>query len=127
MELDGDEVPLDYGTAVTLLRILQESIQNAVRHGRAEQVFVSIRFGDQRVALTVEDDGHGFDVIAARRTRVDGQGLGLLGMEERASLLGGTLDITSAPGDGTVVRASVPVPAPPARPAAARLEPSVNG
>jgi len=57
--------------------------------------------------VTVEDDGRGFD--PARAMSTDGGGLGLFGMRERAGYIGGVVDVTSAPGQGTVVRAEIPL------------------
>lgn len=114
--LDGEAREVPYEVAVVLLRILQESLQNALRHGGAEVVFVTVELGEGRVVLSVEDDGAGFDVDAqlARAGRGEGpSGLGLLGMRERAELLGGTLQIESAPGEGTTVHVEVPLAAPP--------------
>jgi signal transduction histidine kinase len=88
-----------------LLRILNEAMINATRHGAARQILVRLS-GDQRgPALSISDDGSGFDVPAAVRA---GRGLGLISMNERAELLGGGLNIISAPGTGTVVEVGLP-------------------
>ena len=100
---------------MTLFRIIQESLLNVVQHANANHVFVSVSFAPDSIELIVEDDGDGFDPRALDdAARLEhGRGLGILGMEERASLLGGGLTLTSAPGDGTVVRVAVPLrPAP---------------
>ncbi|MGM0574271.1 MAG: ATP-binding protein [Myxococcota bacterium] len=106
--VDGEERPLDYETSVILLRIFQESIHNVVQHAEADQVFVTVDFGDHEIALTVEDDGRGFEPDGDDARVAPDSGLGLLGMEERARLLGGTLDVRSQPGDGTSVHVVVP-------------------
>jgi signal transduction histidine kinase len=84
-----------------VLRIAQEALQNALKHARARHVAVRLRADDGRLLLEVSDDGVGFDPDApgARSRR-----LGLTSMEERTQRLGGTLEIDSAPGAGTVVR-----------------------
>jgi signal transduction histidine kinase len=88
-----------------VLRIAQEALQNALRHARAERLDVRLDAGDGRVALTVADDGIGFDPAApALRSRR----LGLTSMEERARAVGGRLTIESSPGAGTTVRLEVP-------------------
>ena len=110
--VDGDEtIELAYETSVTLFRIAQEAISNAIQHGGAEQIFVTVEFADDSVALTVEDDGCGFDVAKLREVGVgeNDRGLGVLGMEERALLLGGRLTIDSEPGEGSRVSANVPL------------------
>jgi signal transduction histidine kinase len=88
-----------------IFRIAQEALQNALRHAEAERVDVRVDARDGRLALTVADDGIGFDpAAAALRSRR----LGLTSMEERARAVGGTLAIESTPGGGTTVRLEVP-------------------
>jgi signal transduction histidine kinase len=88
-----------------VFRIAQEALQNALRHAGAERIDVRLDARDARLALTVADDGIGFDPAApALRSRR----LGLTSMEERARAVGGVLTIESEPGGGTVVRLEVP-------------------
>jgi signal transduction histidine kinase len=91
-----------------LYRITQEALINVAKHARAGNVAVLLDGRSGRVSLIVEDDGLGFDMKQPieRPSR-----FGLVGMRERASLLGGTLDIESHPGRGTTVVARIPVPA----------------
>ena len=88
-----------------LFRIVQEAVSNAVRHAEASAVDVVVSFEGGSAAVTVTDDGAGFDT-AARAVR--SRRLGLTSMRERAQALGGTLMVRSAPGEGTTVRAEVP-------------------
>ena len=88
-----------------LFRIVQEAVSNAVRHAEASAVDVVVSFEGGTAAVTVTDDGAGFDP-AARAVR--SRRLGLTSMRERAQALGGTLVVRSAPGEGTTVRAEVP-------------------
>jgi signal transduction histidine kinase len=90
---------------VELYRIVQEALNNVVRHARAESVAVDVDAGDRTVTITVRDDGVGFD-SAARAIRE--RRLGLTSMRERADSLGGTLTIETAPRSGTTVRVEVP-------------------
>jgi signal transduction histidine kinase len=90
---------------VELYRIVQEALNNAVRHARAESVVVDVHATDGTVTITVRDDGVGFDP-AARAIRE--RRLGLTSMRERAESLGGTLTIETAPRSGTTVRVEVP-------------------
>lgn len=90
----------------TMYRILQEGLTNVARHARARAVTVELKLDDGVLSLLIRDDGVGFDPAA---TRGETSGLGLHGMGERAKLLGGSLEISSVPGQGTTVRASVPV------------------
>jgi signal transduction histidine kinase len=86
-----------------LYRIVQESLNNAFKHGAAKRAVVEIHEQGATVHLSVRDDGAGFDPDA------ETNGFGLLGMRERVELLGGELLIDSAPGRGTVIRVSIPV------------------
>jgi len=86
-----------------MYRIVQEALTNAVRHGGAKRALIEIRELPDGVRLLVRDDGCGFDAAAELA------GFGLLGMRERADLLGGELLIESAPGGGTTVSAHLPV------------------
>jgi two-component system sensor histidine kinase UhpB len=103
LRTDGDpnELPEDVQTA--LYRITQEALTNAGRHAGATAVEVDVGYEDGRVDLRVRDDGTGFDPGALTRSERPGVGLGLGGMAERARLVGGELDIRSAPGGGTTV------------------------
>ena len=85
-----------------MYRIVQEALANAIKHGNARRVAVEIAEDQTTLRLTVRDDGNGFDPIA----KTDGNGL--LGMQERAELLGGTFGIESVPEQGTTVRAELP-------------------
>ena len=91
-----------------LFRIAQEALTNAARHADATTVRVRLTIGAETVALSVKDDGRGFD--PEQCPAVDGRdGFGLTGMRERARLLGGALTLESAPGVGTRVEATVPL------------------
>ena len=92
--------------AVCFFRIAQESLRNGVIHGGARQMTVTLGREGEELDLTVVDDGRGFDLAAVRN---NGQGLGLVTMEERAKLVGGHMSIVSVPGQGTTVRVRGPV------------------
>ncbi|MER6715485.1 MULTISPECIES: sensor histidine kinase [unclassified Streptomyces] len=98
----ADLPPLEPETELVLYRVAQESLTNAARHADAEGVVVTLGHSDTRVILAVTDDGCG---IKAPR-----EGAGILGMRERALLVGATLDITPAPRAGTQVKLTVPLP-----------------
>ena len=95
-----DSLPDEHRTCI--YRLVQEAVNNAVRHANARTVEVSVRKERQQVNVTVQDDGAGFDTRFIR-------GLGLLGMEESVRRLGGRLKISSKPGRGTLVDAALPV------------------
>jgi two-component system sensor histidine kinase UhpB len=94
---------------VTLFRVAQEALTNIVRHAQARTVEVNLRWPSGALELEVRDDGRGFDVAAARRRATQGASQGLLSMQERVALVEGTLEIDSAPGTGTTVRARIPL------------------
>ena len=91
--------------ASAVFRILQESLTNAARHAQASHVHVSIDVSGGAVELKVRDDGRGFSPEAPRRPG----SFGLLGLRERAHLLGGEVSIVSEPGRGTTVEARIPL------------------
>ncbi len=93
-------------TAIGLFRICQESLTNIARHSEAHKVKISLEEkGDSAILLTIEDDGKGFQTekIGSKKT------LGLLGMKERALMMGGYFDISSQPGNGTALSVEVPL------------------
>lgn len=90
-------------------RIVQESLTNILRHAHANKVAVELRRHPVELELVIRDDGVGFDVRAARQRAAHGMSLGLLGMQERALLLNGQLQIKSARGRGTEIRARFPL------------------
>jgi signal transduction histidine kinase len=94
---------------LTLFRIAQEALSNVRRHSGASRAAIRLEFRPDRVRMTVEDNGQGFD--APRRTDdlVTTGKLGLICMDERARSLGGTLTLQSAPGQGTTIGAEIPV------------------
>lgn len=96
---------------ITAFRVAQEAVTNAIRHARARRVVVAIEREDGGLAITVEDDGRGFDASSATEVSGTGKSLGLLGMQERARMLGGRFEIRSSAGAGTRVRIWLPVEA----------------
>ena len=112
-EKDGIETEL--GTAgrvrrlapeeeLVLFRIAQEALNNALKHAKANQIILNIHGTPELVTLEIIDDGVGFDPDQ----EVEGGGLGLDGMIERAEILGGKLSLTSHPGKGTHIKIEVP-------------------
>jgi signal transduction histidine kinase len=107
--LDQQRLPPDVETA--LYRIMQEALTNVIRHAEAHSVNVLLENRGKSVVLIVEDDGKGFDVSEVMGPRLDEKNLGLYGMQERTSLVMGTLTIESTPGKGTAIYAEVPLEA----------------
>jgi signal transduction histidine kinase len=98
-ELDSDNLPDDYKTCI--YRVVQEALHNCARHSQAKAIRIKVQQQPERLLLTIQDDGLGFD---AQQTK----GLGLLGIQERAARLGGVCDIHSAPGSGTIISVELP-------------------
>ena len=97
------------GVEIACFRIVQEALTNVARHAEATHVQVTLtRQGDQ-LLLVIEDNGQGFNVKRAKTRARTGISIGLLGMEERARLVGGELTITSSPKTGTKLTASLPL------------------
>ncbi len=113
-QIQVDAGSLRYASELELgvFRIAQEATTNAVRHASAHRLAVSLRQEAGRLVLEVQDDGNGFDVQAEMAAALSTGHLGLSGMAERARLLGGDLEISSAAGKGALVVAAVPVRGP---------------
>lgn len=94
-------------TCVTLYRIAQEALSNVHKHAQAQHVWLSLKIVNDKLLLTVRDDGQGFD--PRLNTGEAGQSWGLTTMRERARLLHGHYELTSHPGEGTLVRVTVPL------------------
>lgn len=107
-EVDGNERVLPSGTETALVRIFQEAMANILKHSGAGEVAVALSYDDTRVRLTVSDNGSGFDPDLIAGPRKEAGGFGLIGMRERARLLGGIVRVDSCPGEGTVVEARLP-------------------
>jgi signal transduction histidine kinase len=92
-----------------LFRVCQEAITNIAKHSGAETVLIQCLARDDRISIEIEDDGKGFSPESLPPPAARERGLGLLGMRERVELFGGTLELDSAPGQGTRIAVTVPV------------------
>lgn len=104
-----ESVCLPLAIEATLYRLVQEALTNVLKHAQATSVSLIIKCCTYQVLLIVEDDGVGFDVAAVRSGPAVAQRLGLLGMDERVRLLGGTLTIESSPEAGTSIFVRIPL------------------
>jgi len=102
-----DRLPAEMETA--LYRIVQESLTNTARHAKAHKVSIAMREDADAVYATITDDGIGFDVDTLLKSPDQDRGLGLAGMNERALLLDGSLNIISSPDHGTKVEVRIPL------------------
>lgn len=110
LETENLEDRLPAAVEISVFRAVQEALTNVVRHARAKTVLVQISRAGGTLSVDIEDDGRGFTPADVATPSESGQGLGLLGMRERVEILGGTLALDSAPGSGTHVAFTVPVP-----------------
>jgi len=97
----GTEKRLPPETELALYRIAQEGVSNIVRHAEAEHTELKLEFSPSATILTIRDDGSGFDIPESPAEFAPGGHYGLLGIHERAELIGAKLDIQSSPGAGT--------------------------
>ena len=107
--MEAGRLPLDTETA--LYRVTQEALTNVLRHANAKRVGVLLERRKDLISLIVEDDGAGFDAAAVLQAAHSRGKLGLLGMQERVVMAGGTIEIESTPGAGTTVFVRVPLEA----------------
>ena len=103
------EDPIPHAIEAELYAIATEALNNTLKHAQANQVGVALEVDDDLITLEISDDGLGFDPDAADNS----EGFGLGNMRERTKRLGGSLDLVSAPGEGTTVRVEIPVRATP--------------
>jgi PAS domain S-box-containing protein len=100
-----DQLPLiPHAQATALYRLIQEGMNNAVKHAKATSVWINLEYVDGEVNISLEDDGQGFD--PGQRS---GYGIGLLGLRERFMALGGNFDVESSPEKGTRLYGSLPI------------------
>ena len=113
LKVDGQERVLDKHVEVTLFRIIQESLNNIHRHAGVEEGYVRMLFAPDHLAILIEDHGNGFDQerLLEERKNPDGDGhFGMIGMEERAKIIGANLTVASEPGNGTRVHVKLSYP-----------------
>jgi len=106
MKVEGTPRELSSYTQASIYRVIQEAINNIIQHARASEVLIRIQWLEDHLRIEIEDNGRGFDM---QRACSDASGhYGLLGMQERVSLLNGMFDVHSAPGEGTRLTVEVP-------------------
>ena len=110
---EGHPISVAADTALCFFRVMQEALQNSVKHSGGRRIEVRVRYEDSELTLWIADDGVGFDPASARDA-----GLGLTTMRERVDLIGGRFRVISEPGCGTLVEVVAPVPSATPAPAA---------
>ena len=108
VDIVGEEHNLDDAMKITIFRIIQESLNNIIKHAQSSHVNIYLRFEEKNVRINVRDNGIGFDLDQVKQRQTNRPSLGLAGMEERAGLLDGTVVVQSRPGYGTEVEALIP-------------------
>ena len=109
VEINGEERPVDEAAKIATFRIIQEALNNVLKHSDARHAHVQMDFTARGMRAMVRDDGCGFDLDRMRMIQSSSRpSLGLAGMQERAALLGGEVGIQSRPGQGTLVEAFIP-------------------
>ncbi|MBI3151038.1 MAG: sensor histidine kinase [Chloroflexi bacterium] len=107
VDITGEEHALDETVKIAIFRIIQEALNNIIKHSRASSVRVSLDYKEKSAHILIRDNGIGFDMDAVQN-RIGRVSLGLAGMAERAALLGGTVEVHSRPNYGTEVEAIIP-------------------
>jgi len=108
VDILGEERDLEDAVKITIFRIIQESLNNIIKHAQASHVNIHLRFEEKNVRINVRDNGIGFDLDRAKKNSASRPSLGLAGMQERAALLGGSVSVQSRPAYGTEVEALIP-------------------
>lgn len=108
VDIHGEEHEMDEVLKIATFRIVQESLNNVIKHAQATTVNIHIFFKEKHINIHVLDNGIGFDLDQVKQRRTARPSLGLAGMEERAALLGGSVAVQSRPGYGTEVEAVIP-------------------
>jgi signal transduction histidine kinase len=102
MHVEGEPLALPTGIELSVYRIIQEGLTNALKHARATRADVTLRYGRDAIEVEVRDDGQG-------RASTDGAGYGLLGIQERVKIYGGAMTAETAPGKGFALRTRLPL------------------
>jgi signal transduction histidine kinase len=109
LDISGYEQPIDEAVKIATFRIVQEAINNIIKHAEAGRVEINLSFGEGGIRVSVRDDGKGFDLERVKQLQSSSRpSLGLAGMQERAALLGGTVSVQSRPGQGAMVEGYLP-------------------
>lgn len=112
-QVNGKERALEKHVEVTLFRIIQEGLNNIHRHAGVSEGRLRLLFSSNDLSILISDEGRGFDMAETEEMRKNGTGnghFGILGMEERAKLIGASLNVISNPGEGTKIHVKLPYP-----------------
>ncbi len=109
LNMEGDEHSFSKQGLLVLYRAAQEGLTNIQKHAHASHIWIDLHFEEQEATLILRDNGHGFDTARWQQAEPERDGgYGLQGVQERLELVGGSLQVASAPGQGTTLRVTVP-------------------
>ena len=108
LRTSGDVYSLGFQREIVLYRIVQEVINNAIKHSEAKQVTVEINYTPDLFSLIISDDGKGFEYQNLPENELNKSGAGLRNIQRRASLIGATCQLVSSPGNGTTITITLP-------------------
>ena len=106
--MSGNEKRLNKGSELVVYRIIQESLNNIMKHAKANSISISLDFSSDRLALNIIDNGKGFSVEEVGGRTITKSGAGLRNMKNRTNLIGGSFEISSVPLQGTTISMSIP-------------------
>jgi signal transduction histidine kinase len=106
LQAAGEPFRMDQQKELILFRIIQEALNNSIKHASAKNINARIVYSNDKLELSIADDGKGFE--ATETPKDNGSGLGLRNMQNRAKLIGAELNINSSPGNGTVIKILLP-------------------
>jgi signal transduction histidine kinase len=109
VETRGKDKRLPADIEAALFRFFQGAIGNIAQHSKANNAVITLEYSDDELMVSIEDDGQGFDVSEITDVEESGRGRGLFSMRERIGFLGGTSWIESHPGEGTTIKAMIPI------------------
>jgi two-component system NarL family sensor kinase len=104
----SEDFQINAGNEIILFRIVQEILNNIIKHSRAKNIFADLIYRESTIIFTFTDDGIGFDVREAMQRPTSNRGIGLTSMVNRAKLIGGQLSVISQPGEGTKTVIEIP-------------------
>lgn len=108
-DLQGDEWNMETGAKVIIFRIVQEALNNILKHANARAISIVLMYREKEMILRINDDGKGFDISKLDGPDPQAKGVGTYTMRYRASLIGARFNIHSAPGEGTLIQMILPV------------------
>jgi two-component system sensor histidine kinase DegS len=107
VQVEGNQRRLSSELEHHLLRVVQEALNNIVKHAKASRAEVKLRYGETEIEVAISDDGCGF---SPEQVKIGGLGhFGLRSLRSRVAKLGGVLDLNSVPGKGTTIRVTIPI------------------